>query len=323
MTLRRHRKESGLTLIELMVAMVLALLVMAAVGAVYIIASRNLTQQDGEGRLQQSGAAALAIVTQQLLKAGVVDMPAEWQGWKDETPGQDRLAFLLANVSPALEPGTRPATVHGCDAGYKKATDLASTECNESGSTGTAAITLAWQVRRNGGDFALPPSTPGCLGATGEKALPSAQVNDLTYTDAAGLEQPVTTTWTICRISLDSAAAAIQFTQGGSSEATTAVVADNIADLRIRYLMGASGSDGSRLSGYSDTAVGLAWAEVTGVEVCLLMRVRAATSPPAGSTYMDCTGSEKPHAGASYLYRAVRSVVALRSRMPRNAATPM
>ncbi|VWX56010.1 hypothetical protein VARIO8X_110075 [Burkholderiales bacterium 8X] len=317
--------QRGLTLIELMVAMVLGLLVTASIGTVYLIASRNLTQQDAEARLQQSGAAAMAAVAQQIQKAGLVDMPADWPGWQDATPGMDRFAYLMQHSTDTSAIGYLPVTLHGCDNDYADDNKLDSPDC-KAGASGSAAITLAWQVNRTGEGAIAPVATLPCLGSEG--VMPGRDVDDLSHVDAAtGATRPVKTHWAACRIGLNPADDSIQFTQtsphGKATAFFTHPVADNVVDLRFRYLVGMPGNS-SRLSRYALAAefmpAGLLdWADVTGIEVCLLTRVGVPATDT--KTFDGCeidgsTNAPKPQTRTdAYLYRAVRSVVVLRSRV--------
>ena len=317
-------RQRGITLVELMVAMVLGLLVTASIGSVYLVASRNLGQQDAEARLQQSAAAAMAIVSQQIQKAGLVDMPAEWPGWQDATPSLDRFGYLMQN-SVAATPSYLPVTLHGCDHDYTSGdNDLASTACSE-GSTGSSAITLAWQVSRTGAEASAPVTTLPCLGIA--DGVRSRSVDKLSYLDAAGAVQSVSSAWTACRISLNPADPSIALTQTASPTSSkaeqTQSVADNVADMRLRYLVGLPG-DSSHLSRYAmaadlSAAGTSSWADVTGIEVCLLARVAVPARGP--KSYDSCETDPSTNAPVvktvddRFLYRAVRSVVVLRSRV--------
>lgn len=297
--------------------MILGLMVVAAVGTTYLVASRNLSQQDAESRLQQSGAAAMAIVTQQIQKAGLVDMPSDWDGWQTVSPGMDRFDYLLRNSTAAA--GFMPTSIHGCDNDYTTPNSLTTLTCKTG--SGPAALTLAWQVRRTGGGSLPPVTTLPCLGSS--SSLPSADVNSLTYVTAAGATLPVSTTWTTCRISLNAARDSIELTQEGSTDS----VASNVVDLRFRYLVGPPG-DSSHLSSYSSAADfaggAISWSDVTGIEVCLLTRVAVPSNE--SKTYLPCTVDPITNAPVpvdvtdNFLYRAVRSIVVLRSRVQANPA---
>ncbi|MBU1362058.1 MAG: PilW family protein [Gammaproteobacteria bacterium] len=321
------RKQHGMTLVELMVSLVLGLLVMAAVAAIYLVASINLTQQDAESRLQQSGAAAMAIVTRQLEKAGVVDMPADWEGWKTATAGEDRFGYLMRNITPALSSAAIPPTVHGCDTGYANPTDLDDQSCSTSATTNSPAITLGWQVTRSRDSEAPPPPLLGCLDID-ETHEQSANVNSLN-TLVAGVPTPVVTRWTRCRISINTSDPSLQLRQSSDGTSVAVSVADNISDLQFRYLVSPAG-DSSRVAQYATASAFTTgstppnWSDVTGVEVCLLTRVavptraskqvqtcqvNTATGLPATTTFDD-----------RFLYRAVRKVVVLRSRVQANTA---
>lgn len=313
----------GVTLLELMVSLALGLLVVGAITAVYLAASRNLHQQDAEGRLQSVGDTALAMLARQIQKAGMVDMPAHWPGWQDVVPGADNFDYLMRNAS-ASAGAALPTALSGCDQGYSKSSGgtsgagSASKTCN-GGGTHPGALTLAWQVSRTGPAVDDTVVIPGCLGGT--SGLASLAVPHLAYVDATGATVDVLASMTTCRISIAAGADKLQFNEDGGIAST---VAENVSDLRFRFLVAAPG-DSSRLQAYqsaSDLDAGGAttWADVTGVEVCLLARVPL---PGVGVASRSHAGCQVDASGLpivettndNHLYRAFRQVVVLRSRV--------
>lgn len=319
--------QAGLTLVELLISMILGLLMVAAVASIYLAAGRNVAQQDAEARLQQSSAAAMAVLTQQIQKAGWVEMPAEWTGWQDAAPDSDRFAYLVEHSTDLSRIAFTPTTVHGCDHDYAGGNDLRNPAC-ATGTTAPAALTLAWQVARTPSGSAPSIATPGCLGAV---VQPLRQVADLRSVGTDGVSSATTFAWTSCRLSLDAATSSLQLTQVGpfrNSPRQTQGVADNVVDLGFRYLLGA-GDQGSRLDGYARAAdivaSGAAWSRMRGIEVCLLMRVAVPAS--ATKTYPSCGLDAVTHRPVEvevtdrFAYRALRSVVVLRSRIQASAAS--
>ena len=66
----------------------------------------------------------------------------------------------------------------------------------------------------------------------------------------------------------------------------------NVANFQVRYLIQtAAGSGNPNMRYASATTVGTNWAQVFGVEVCLVLYGNEPIDLPAGSTYIDCDGT--------------------------------
>jgi type IV pilus assembly protein PilW len=67
--------QSGLTLVEMMVAMVLGLLILLAVSSIYIGSRQTFRLQDDNARLQETGRYALEVMGRSIRQAGFWNMP--------------------------------------------------------------------------------------------------------------------------------------------------------------------------------------------------------------------------------------------------------
>lgn len=65
-----QRRQQGVTLVELMVAMVISLIVLAGVGNIFIAGKRAYLAQEGLSRVQENGRFALAILSRDINLAG-------------------------------------------------------------------------------------------------------------------------------------------------------------------------------------------------------------------------------------------------------------
>lgn len=68
-------QQLGLTLVELMVAMTLGLLVLLAVGSIYIGSRQTFRMQEDNARLQETGRYALEVMGRSIRQAGFWNMP--------------------------------------------------------------------------------------------------------------------------------------------------------------------------------------------------------------------------------------------------------
>lgn len=121
-------RQSGFSLIELLVAMAIGLVILIAIGAAYLNSTNSLRQREDQAELNDPARIVMRLLRQNLTQAGYVDV------FDLETPGRTRAADLfrpgnaaLANVfvrDPAVPGGINtPLTVFfpgltpvfGCD----------------------------------------------------------------------------------------------------------------------------------------------------------------------------------------------------------------
>jgi type IV pilus assembly protein PilW len=72
---RVQARQSGLSLVEMMVAMVLGLLILLAVSSIYIGSRQTFRLQDDNARLQETGRYALEVMGRSIRQAGFWNMP--------------------------------------------------------------------------------------------------------------------------------------------------------------------------------------------------------------------------------------------------------
>lgn len=107
---------SGFSLVELMISMVIGLLVILAIGTMFVSSSRNYTQDDRMARLQENGRFAMYVLAQDL------SMAAFWGGLTMAPSGVTSLGSpcgialnLLAPLKITNSPtGTAANSAHDC-----------------------------------------------------------------------------------------------------------------------------------------------------------------------------------------------------------------
>jgi type IV pilus assembly protein PilW len=72
---RTRTQQKGLTLVELMIAMTLGLLILLAIGSIYIGSRATFRMQDDNARLQETGRYALEVLGRSIRQAGFWNMP--------------------------------------------------------------------------------------------------------------------------------------------------------------------------------------------------------------------------------------------------------
>lgn len=71
----KPRRQSGLTLVELLVSMTLGLLILLAIGSIYIGSRQTYRMQEENARLQETGRYALEAMGRSIRQAGFWNMP--------------------------------------------------------------------------------------------------------------------------------------------------------------------------------------------------------------------------------------------------------
>ncbi len=72
---RTGTRQTGLTLLELMIALSLGLLLVAGIGTIYVGSNRTYRVQEQNARIQESGRYALEVIGRSLRQAGFWNMP--------------------------------------------------------------------------------------------------------------------------------------------------------------------------------------------------------------------------------------------------------
>jgi type IV pilus assembly protein PilW len=87
--------QAGVALVEIMVALLLSLILVAGVGQIYISSKQTYRMQDGQSRLQENGRFALQLLTHDIQQAGYL-------GCQSSSIGAQKL-YVIANA-PLLAP---------------------------------------------------------------------------------------------------------------------------------------------------------------------------------------------------------------------------
>jgi len=130
---RADPRQRGLTLIELMVALVLTMLVMGAIAGLFAGSSRNRDEVERTGRLTQNAAYATEVLTEEIRLAGYYS-EMTWAGVSWNTP--DPCAIALAGLGWSKLPFTAPTAIVGYQAGD------ATPDCIPDRKPGTAMVVL-------------------------------------------------------------------------------------------------------------------------------------------------------------------------------------
>ena len=259
-TLQIPPRQSGVTLIELMVGLAIGLLVVAvAMGALMVSRGISGTVSDASG-IQQQGAYILRVVSQQLRQTGSLYLNPDPVGG-NSTDVLSPVAFeIMARASDVTQSFRQEDTLVGGDntvtTRFRRYQDNVFLADNATSTTiGTDYLA------RN------------CVGAPGNSST----------------DQRVESIFTF-----DSTKNELQC--GGNGTAAQPI-AQNVAQFQVTYMVQTTDAAGNTTVQYvkgSDmpaAATDPTWRRVQGVQVCLVLYGSEPIDMPAGSSYTDCAGT--------------------------------
>lgn len=311
------RPARGMTLIELMVALLLGLLVAGAALSTFMASSQMARSMRGAAVVNDSGQSVVNYLSQQVRSAGHLDLLGQQGQWgllqkvdDQVTPTSgdgSALSQSLASTYPGL------FAIHGCNQAYISSTQLLNYSCSAGGSNLAASMTVAYQVLTSP-DGWLAPSLISALnvnrgfqtdcGGRGTRASdsPSASPSG----DAV-----------VNRYYLDAANRRLMCVGNGNPNQPVQIASD-VEQFQVLYgVAQADNSNGEMLRNYLSAdqvnALVNGWPAVVAVQVCAL----AAADP--GSTAagtrnvfnVDCDG-RPVESRDGRLRRAHRAIINLR-----------
>lgn len=259
-TLQTSPRQSGVTLIELMVGLAIGLLVVAvAMGALMVSRGISGTVSDASG-IQQQGAYILRVVSQQLRQTGSLYLNPDPVGGAS-TDVLSPVAFeIKADAVGSGNSFVQEESISGADttvtAAFRRYQDNVFLAENATSTT-------------IGTDFL----TRNCVGAPGNSST----------------DQRVESIFTF-----DSTKNELQC--GGNGTAAQPI-AQNVAQFQVTYMVQTTDAAGNTTVQYvkgSDmpaAATDPKWRRVQGVQVCLVLYGSEPVDMPAGSSYTDCAGT--------------------------------
>ena len=316
-----HRVGRGFTLLELLIAMTLGLVILAASLAVYTSSSRGSQISQVETQMNEDGVLALNIIQEQIKQAGYAKQ------------------IIPAAGSTVVMGNYAGVAVRGCDLGFVDAgAAFDSLACNTTG-TGSDAIAVRYEATTNN----TVPTSAGlptnCIG-NGINAINTSQVSPAptpapaTYALADNrymVTAPTTYPSLSCRGNEASGAS--------NAIATSQPLIANVEDMQITYgvatkptqelgnaydanfhqiisYLTATQIDSLATSGTLPNARDDRWGRVLSVRVCLLMRSNQVVRdvPTGGFNYKDCSNVDGTSTDG-YLRRTYTTTVLLRNRM--------
>lgn len=348
-------RQAGASLIEVLVGLAIGLVILTAIGTVYVNSNNLMRQREDQAQLNDPARVVMGLLRQNLMQAGYVDIfdldaASRAQAATLFVPGNDNLTNVFVR-DPAVGavgtplgqffPGLTP--IFGCD--------------GDMNDTPNDIVTLGPQ---------FPPLAPlaqtcGAANATRHtlriayQAAPISAANPTTSlvagsaTVADGLDclqqDPVAgSPMVINQFSLRMTNGVMQLACRGSGGAAIQDIAPGVEEFVLRYQMAAPGLAANRqaagggqaqyINATQVTASAQGWAGVTAVEVCMISATDQTRGPAAPGTVQlqttrptcarDANGVYLPNiarvAGDTRLWKRFTSVVSLRNAV---FATPL
>lgn len=259
-TLQTSPRQSGVTLIELMVGLAIGLLVVAvAMGALMVSRGISGTVSDASG-IQQQGAYILRVLSQQLRQTGSLYLNPDPAGGTS-TDVLSPVAFeIKADAVGSGNSFVQEESLTG--AGTTVTTAFRRYQDNVFVADNATSTTI-------GTDFLAR----NCVGAPGNSST----------------DQRVESIFTF-----DSTKNELQC--GGNGTAAQPI-AQNVAQFQVTYMVQTTDAAGNTTVQYAKgsdmpaAATDPLWRRVQGVQVCLVLYGSEPVDMPAGSSYTDCAGT--------------------------------
>lgn len=324
-------RESGFSLIELLISITIGLVIMAAAMSAYLGSSDAGKMAEVQSRMNEDAQAALSILSQQIRMAG--NNPDQPNRVDNPNPTLSSVRNPVYGVT-TLATGTFTTSnfsVRGCDAPFTNLSTAATTlDTLTCGAAGTSTLADSIAVSYEADPFNTPKTTAGlatdCFGsalpvitATLPTVVSGTTTNaNVTYTVAdnrfyIGTSANITAPSLYCKGNSSVAQPLVenienmQLTYGTVSTATTATTA-NIAG----YLPASSFANATTVALPSDAE---RWAKVVSVRICIVVRSEnPVVADTASARYMDCSGTLVTNPPDLRLRRAYTTTVVLRNR---------
>lgn len=312
------RPSRGMTLVELMVALLLGLLVAGAALGTFMASSQMARSLRGAAVVNDSGQSLMSYLSQQVRNAGHLDLMGQEGQWgllqrvENQPPPAagdgSHLSQSLAIGYPGLY------ALHGCNQGYANPSQLLNYACSAGGNNLAASLTVAYQVLSSP-DGWLAPSL-----------ISSLNVNRGFQTDCGGrgtraTDSPQATPSgdaVVNRYYLDTATKRLMCVGNGNPAQPVQIGAD-VEQFQVLY--GVTQPDtgsGEGLKNYltASQVDGLlnGWSTVIAVQLCALAAADPGSAQAGASNVfnVDCEG-RPVNASDGRLRRAHRTIINLRS----------
>jgi type IV pilus assembly protein PilW len=287
----KSSSQSGFTLVELLVSMIIGLLLIAGAGGIYIATKGLGRSQDAASTMQDYGNYTMHQITRGVQRAGYVDWLASTNNYIyafnpditttfEHSDVNKRDAFHMmyggtTGVTGNLASVATTSAVFGCDGAMATSGGYS---CGGAGNF--SGLSIAYQSLAVAGANNLSPSlgsvsigSDGATDCNGQR--PDAAVPPVNYI--------------VNRYYVDDKNQLMCL--GNGNTATAQPIASNVIDFQVLYGLAATGTENP--TQWVNAAKVTNWALVTSLQVCLGLQ-GAVGSAPSPNSVINCSGTAAP-----------------------------
>jgi type IV pilus assembly protein PilW len=291
-------RQTGATLVELMVGITIGLLLALAASASFLYSKQTYTTASETARIEENGRFAINTVARYLQSAG----------------------FVMLDAAAALPSGPLEGKLLGCDFGYTNISP-SSPDFTCRGTPGSGFSSAAIRVIAETDPYASSDGVFQGFDCVGDSAIefPNATGSTKTwvatsnfFVSATGIQTSRGNTTTVgqlyCMSDRTSAAGTVSY--------QLQPIVPGIEQLAITYLVPSLSADNAGHLAYTAKQLtdGALWAKVVATEICVLAKSSERSTQDTGITYRDCNNVAITN-NDRYSYRTFRTVVNLRNRV--------
>ena len=317
----QRQQQRGMTLVELMVAMLLGLLLAGAALSTFLASSQLARSMRGAATVSDGGQSFTSYIAQQIRAAGHVDLMEKDGQWSVLTSADGQVGAPSSGDGSLLSldaAGSYPGlySIKGCSGAFKTPNDLLNFECAAEVDTAQSSLTLAYQVLSTPDGWVAPSLSDTFSSSRGFQTDCGGRG---TRKDQSATAKPAGDL-VINRYYLDTAQRRLMCRGNGDPDSAIQVAAD-IEQFQVLYATSqASTTAASAVAQFvpasSINAMVNGWSSVVAVQVCVL-GVGEPGSLAAGSAAtnvfnVDCAGNAA-NASDGRIRRAHRTTINLRS----------
>lgn len=319
----------GFSLIELLVAMAIALVIIGAALSAFIGSSGSRKIAEAQSRMNEDAQAALSILSQQIRMAG--NNPAQPNRVDDANPALSSLRNPVYGVT-SLNVGTYTTSnfsVRGCDGKFTNlttATNLDALTCAGGTTTLPDSIGISYEADKYNSIATNKGAPTDCLGIS----LPPVTATLPVIVGNATTTANVTFTVADNRFYIGTSSAIKAPTLWCKGTSTAQPLVENIEDMQFHYgtVSAALTATTATVAGYlkADDVVNETtlkalptdaqkWSKVVTVRICVIVRSEEPVAPDlASAQYLNCDGDLVTNPPDLRLRKAYSTLVMLKNR---------
>lgn len=283
---RKSSSQSGFTLVELLVAMIIGLLLIAGAGGIYVATSGLGRTQDAASIMQDYGNYTINQITRGVQRAGYVDWLASTNNYSSafnpdminafahsDTTKRDAFHMMFGGatgVTGNLPTVVTTSAVFGCDGALAAGSGSGGYSCGGAGTF--SGLSVAYQTLALAGANNYSPS------------LNAASAGSDGTTDCNGQTPPANIIVNRYYVDTNNQLMCL----GNGNAATAQPIVSNVIDFQVLYGLAATGTENPTLWVRAPNVTN--WALVTSIQICLGLQ-GANGSAPNPNTVVDCTGA--------------------------------